>query len=69
MPKAKVIGLTAPAGSGKDTVFDIIEELMDSKTVVRVAFGDAVKEEVAEQHGVSIEEVEENKQPSNQTTK
>ncbi len=62
MPKARVIGLTAPAGSGKDTVFDIIDELMDSKTVVRVAFGDAVKEEVAEQHGVSVEEVEENKE-------
>lgn len=62
MAKAKVIGLTAPAGSGKDTVFAIIEELMDSKTVVRVAFGDAVKEEVAEQHSVSVEEIEENKE-------
>tara|TARA_R100000808_G_scaffold1960_3_gene8336 strand:- start:8676 stop:9230 length:555 start_codon:yes stop_codon:yes gene_type:complete len=60
--KAKVIGLIAEARSGKDTVFNIVKTLLPDKTVVRVAFGDAVKEEVAERHELSVEDIEDNKE-------
>lgn len=60
--KAKVIGLVAKAGSGKDTVFDIIKTLLPHRRIVRVAFGDEVKTEVAERHEVPITTIEENKE-------
>jgi phosphomevalonate kinase len=60
--KAKVIGLVAKAGSGKDTVFNIIKTLLPHRRVVRLAFGDEVKAEVAERHEVSVEAIEDNKE-------
>lgn len=60
--KAKVVGLLAEAGSGKDTVYSIFKTLLSDKTVVRIAFGDAVKEEVADRHDISIEDLEDNKE-------
>jgi phosphomevalonate kinase len=60
--KAKVVGLVAEGGSGKDTVFGIFKKLLPDKTVVRIAFGDAVKEEVAERHELRLEDLEDNKE-------
>jgi phosphomevalonate kinase len=60
---ATVLGLVGRAGSGKDTIYKVISDILGpSKTVVRVAFGDAVKEELAEKYGLSVEEIEEDKE-------
>lgn len=59
--KAKVIGLLGRAGSGKDTVYEALKAALDGKTVVRVAFGDEVKKEVAARHELSVETINLNK--------
>jgi len=61
MSKAKVIGLVGRAGSGKDTVYEALKAALDDKTVVRVAFGDEVKREVADRHELSVETIDANK--------
>ena len=61
MNKAKVIGLIGRAGSGKDTVYEALKAALDDKTVVRVAFGDEVKREVADRHELSVETIDANK--------
>jgi len=53
--RAKVIGITGQAGSGKDTVFSMFEALLPELDVVRVAFGDEVKKEYAEHYGLDLE--------------
>ena len=59
--RAKVIGLFGRAGSGKDTVYEALKAALDDKTVVRVAFGDEVKREVADRHELTVETVDANK--------
>ena len=56
-----VLGLTGLAGSGKDSVFSLFKELLPNKTIIRVAFGDEVKKEYADELGVSIESIEKRK--------
>ena len=60
--KAIVIGLVGKAGSGKDTVFNLLKEMVPDKEVVRLAFGDEVKKEVADRHQIPVELVEEQKE-------
>lgn len=59
VPVPAVIGLCGYAGAGKDAVFRAMQELRTD--VVRVAFADALKTEVAEACGVPLEELEQNK--------
>lgn len=56
-----LLGLTGLKQSGKDTVFKILEKQLAPKKVVRVAFADALKKEVAKGCGVSLEFLEKNK--------
>ena len=60
--KAIVIGLVGKAGSGKDTVFNLLKEMVPDKEFVRLAFGDEVKKEVADRHQIPVELVEEQKE-------
>lgn len=54
------IGLVGGMGSGKDTVFKLIKKHYNE--AVRVAFGDAVKEEVSVATGVSVAQIEAEKE-------
>lgn len=58
MSKA-VIGLTGRKKSGKDTVCEIIGELLTAQRVSwkRIAFADPLKEELAAACGVTVEEI------------
>ena len=59
--RAKVIAITGQAGSGKDTVFSLLEVMMPKLDIIRVAFGDEVKKEYAEHLGLDLEVLYENK--------
>jgi energy-coupling factor transporter ATP-binding protein EcfA2 len=58
-----IIGLSGRMKSGKDTVLKLMRELLDHKsyTIVRQSFADALKLEVAEACGVSLNFLEEHK--------
>jgi phosphomevalonate kinase len=56
-----LIGITGKKQSGKDTVCSIIQKILQPKSVVRIAFADALKEEVAKACGVSIEYINRHK--------
>ena len=60
--KAIVIGLVGKAGSGKDTVFSLFQSMVPDKEFVRLAFGDGVKQEVADRHEIPVQAIEENKE-------
>ena len=60
--KAIVVGLVGKAGSGKDTVFSLLQAMVPSKVFMRLGFGDEVKKEVADRHQIPVEIVEENKE-------
>ena len=55
----KIYGLTGKAGSGKDSFFKEFQKL--NSDCVRVAFGDALKREVAKLTGFTLEYIEQNK--------
>lgn len=57
----KLIGLSGRKRSGKDTVCDIIKRLLPDTSVERIAFADALKEEVSRVLGVTIDEIEADK--------
>ena len=56
----RLIGLTGKKGSGKDTVASIILERVKNSS--RLAYGDALKKEVAEATGTSVEYINRNKE-------
>jgi len=60
--KGIVVGLVGKAGSGKDTVFSLLQAMVPDKEFVRLAFGDEVKKEVADRHQIPVEAVEDNKE-------
>lgn len=53
-----LLGLTGKAGSGKDTVCKILQELYPEKNIQRVAFADKLKQSVAALFGVDVEVLE-----------
>jgi energy-coupling factor transporter ATP-binding protein EcfA2 len=55
-----IIGIVGKKGSGKDTLYSIIRGFVPSAE--RVAFGDGVKEELAQACGVSVAELEAQKE-------
>jgi hypothetical protein len=57
----KLIGLSGRKRSGKDTVYAIIQEEAERLRPARVAFGDALKEEVADLLEVTVQELEADK--------
>jgi hypothetical protein len=59
MPHPFLIGLIGKKGSGKDTVCRMIQERYPN--AVRLAFADALKEEVASALGVSVDFIESHK--------
>lgn len=56
-----VIGLSGKKLSGKDTVFMLLKESMINLTIERVAFADALKQEVAELLKVDVATIEQQK--------
>lgn len=61
-----LLGITGKKGSGKDTVYGILKELILAEInsqwkVERVAFADALKEEVARACGVTVDYINANK--------
>ena len=56
-----IIGISGKKRSGKDTIFKLIKEL-NGILPLRAAFGDQIKEEVAEVTGVDVDHIEENKE-------
>jgi phosphoribosyl-ATP pyrophosphohydrolase len=57
----KLIGLSGRKRSGKDTVYAIIQEEAERLRPARVAFGDALKQEVADLLNVTVAELEADK--------
>ena len=55
--KALLVGLVGRAGSGKDTACCLMREVLRGKEVVRVAFGDEVKKELADNTGVPFDTI------------
>ena len=58
---AKIIGLSGKKQSGKDTVYQLADALMEGARIGRVAFGDAVRHEVSEITGYRMDFIEEHK--------
>lgn len=58
----KILGITGYKQSGKDTVLRCIKQLYPHLKVVRLNFADALKQEVAEACGVTVEHIEANKE-------
>ena len=56
-----IIGLAGKKQSGKDTVYQIASELLESP-VGRIAFADPLKQEVSEATGYRVDFIEEHKQ-------
>ena len=56
-----IIGISGKKRSGKDTIFKLIKEL-NGILPLRAAFGDQIKEEVADITGVDVDHIEENKE-------
>lgn len=56
-----IIGLSGRKGAGKDTVFRLLQQTRPDLRVVRVAFADALKEEVAGVLGIPVAEIEADK--------
>ena len=56
-----LIGISGKKQSGKDSVCEFIKKTLEPHRVVRLAFADEVKFEVANACGVSIEYIERNK--------
>jgi|3_EtaG_2_1085321.scaffolds.fasta_scaffold00450_10 phosphomevalonate kinase len=57
----KLIGLSGKKQSGKDTVYQLADSLMEDAKIGRVAFGDAVRHEVSEITGYRMDFIEEHK--------
>jgi len=59
----QIIGLVGKKTSGKDTVYGYIRELLETPSylVIRHAFADSLKQEIAEACGVSLEYIEQHK--------
>lgn len=53
-----IIGISGKKRSGKNTVADFIEDQLEDKKVVQLAFADELKNEVAEACGVSRDFIE-----------
>lgn len=58
----KILGLCGQKRCGKDTAAQFIIDSTPQWNIVRVGFADALKEEVAKACGVTIEDIESNKQ-------
>jgi hypothetical protein len=56
-----ILGFSGKKGSGKDTAAAIMRDCFPAGTVVRIAFADALKAEVANACGVPVEHINENK--------
>ena len=54
----RIIGLSGRMGSGKDEVYKTATKLVGSEPIQRIAFGDMVKQEVADLLGLSVTYVE-----------
>ena len=54
----RIIGLSGRMGSGKDEVYKTATKLVGSEPIQRIAFGDMVKQEVADLLGLSIKYIE-----------
>ena len=52
----RVIGITGKKGHGKDTLCNALQQIAGDK-VDRVAFGDALKREVAELLGITVDDI------------
>lgn len=61
MSTPKVIGLTGPKRAGKDTVAAALRNYLGEADVVRLAFADPLKAELAKACDVSLEFIEEHK--------
>lgn len=57
----KIIGLSGRKQSGKDSLFGLLKESLPDLKVERVAFADALKQEVAHACGVTVEQIEREK--------
>ncbi|HXJ56944.1 MAG TPA: hypothetical protein VNU68_09790 [Verrucomicrobiae bacterium] len=56
-----LIGISGKKGSGKDTACQIIRRLIGEDNVLRLAFADALKEEVSAACCISVRQIEEQK--------
>ena len=56
-----IIGISGKKRSGKDTIYRLIKELQGIHPL-RAAFGDQIKEEVADVTGVEVDHIEEHKE-------
>jgi hypothetical protein len=62
MKTTNVIGLIGKKRAGKDTVFRILQEFKGKLQIARIAFADALKEEMAKACQVPVQTIEENKE-------
>lgn len=56
-----IIGITGKKQSGKDTTLTIIRKCLSNKNIIRLAFADALKKEIAAAAQISVEDIEKNK--------
>ena len=56
-----IIGISGKKRSGKDTIYELVKKRAGG-FVIRAAFGDQIKEEVAQVTGVEVGHIEENKE-------
>jgi hypothetical protein len=56
-----LIGLSGKIGAGKDTAFETFQQVLHPHKVVRIAFADALKEEVATAAGVEVSYINDHK--------
>ena len=62
-----IIGISGKKRSGKDTIYELVKKRAGG-FVTRAAFGDQIKEEVAQVTGVAVGHIEENKERFGTTT-
>lgn len=58
----KIIAVSGKKRSGKDTVYKLISEYIGQDYVVRVAFADELKQEIADLLGCTAQHIDENKE-------
>lgn len=58
----QIIGLSGKKQTGKDTIINVLRHLQPNKNIIKIAFADALKEEVAIATGKSLEYITENKE-------
>lgn len=58
----QILGICGRKQSGKDATYDLIKEILQPNKVIRIAFADCLKEEVAKACGVTVEYIEKHKE-------